>query len=152
MNSFKQIKTVLSNFQQLLTTINIIYDRLKLCTLFLGWFYLHDRFLYIGILLCFYRWLWKYIYKESPYPPGKEFSRSLESRFMVPKNEAQCSHFRSMGPFSWDMSNFISNILYFVKKMMSLLLTITWQVFKIKKRFVKKIVVFQEIISSRRWL
>ena len=38
--------------------------------------------------------------KENPYPPGNGFSRALESRFLVPKNEAQCSHFHPMGPFS----------------------------------------------------
>ena len=54
--------------------------------------------------------------KESLYPPRDGFSRALESQFLVPKNEAQCSHFRPMGPFSLDMGNFTSNILYFVKK------------------------------------
>ena len=54
--------------------------------------------------------------KESPYPLGNGFLRALESRFLVSKNEAQCSHFRPMGPFSWDMGNFVLNILCFVKK------------------------------------
>ena len=29
--------------------------------------------------------------KESAHPPGNGFSRALESRFLVPKNEAQCA-------------------------------------------------------------
>ena len=41
-----------------------------------------------------------YTYKESPYPPGNGFSRALENRFLVPKNEAQCSYFRPMSSFS----------------------------------------------------
>ena len=55
-------------------------------------------------------------HKESPYPPGNGFSRALESLFLLPKNEAQCSQFHSMGPFSWDMGNLITNFLYIVKK------------------------------------
>ena len=47
-------------------------------------------------------------YKESPYPPGNGFSRALESRFLVPKIEAQCSHFRLMGALSLDVVNLIS--------------------------------------------
>ena len=54
--------------------------------------------------------------KESPWPPGNGFSRALESRFLVPKNEAQYWYFRPMGPFSWDMGNLVSNIVYSVKK------------------------------------
>ena len=38
-------------------------------------------------------------YKESPYIPGNGFSRTLESGFLVPKDEAQCSYFSPMGPF-----------------------------------------------------
>ena len=55
-------------------------------------------------------------YKESPYPPRNGLSRALESRFLIPKNEAQRLHFRPIGPFSLDISNLISKILYFVKK------------------------------------
>ena len=55
--------------------------------------------------------------KVSSYPPENGFSRSLESRFLsVLKNDAQCSHFRPMGPFSLDIVNLISYIRYFVKK------------------------------------
>ena len=39
----------------------------------------------------------KFTYKESAHPPGNEFSRALESRFLVPKNEAQCSYFHLIG-------------------------------------------------------
>ena len=41
--------------------------------------------------------------KQSPYPPGNGFSQALDNRFLIPKNEAQCSHFRSMGLLSWDI-------------------------------------------------
>ena len=47
---------------------------------------------------------------------GKRISQALESRFLVPKNEAQCAKFHLIGPFSGDMGNLISNILYFIKK------------------------------------
>ena len=55
-------------------------------------------------------------YKDSAHRPENRFSRALESRFLVPKNESQCSYFHLIGTFSWDMDNFISNILHFVKK------------------------------------
>ena len=58
-------------------------------------------------------------YKVSAHPPENGFSRALEIRFMVPKNETQCSFFHLIEPFSWDIGNFILNILYFVKKLCS---------------------------------
>ena len=76
---------------------------------------------------------WDITLKESVHPPGKRFSRALESRFVVPKNEAHGSYFHLTGPFSWDMGHLVSNILYFVKKW-CLLLTAKLQVFKIRKR------------------
>ena len=42
----------------------------------------------------------EFTHKESPYPPGNGISQALESRFLVPENEAECSYFRPMGPFS----------------------------------------------------
>ena len=36
-------------------------------------------------------WHEKNTYKESAHPPGNGFSQALESRFLVPKNEAQCA-------------------------------------------------------------
>ena len=39
-----------------------------------------------------------------------------------------------MGPFSQDMGNLILKMRYFVEKMISLLLTITLQVFIMRKR------------------
>ena len=38
--------------------------------------------------------------KENAYHPGNGFSRALESRFLVLENEAQCSYFHLIGPFS----------------------------------------------------
>ena len=73
-------------------------------------------------LLCrYFSWLcWgdagRWWHKESPYPPENEFPRALERRFLVTKKEAERSHFRPVGLFSWNVGNFISNILYFVKK------------------------------------
>ena len=43
---------------------------------------------------------WSTTDKESAHPLGNGFSRALESRFLVPKNEAQCSYFHLIGPFS----------------------------------------------------
>ena len=51
-------------------------------------------------------------YKESAHPLGNGFSRALESRFLVPKNEAQCSYFHLIRPFFeiWPISSQISSI------------------------------------------
>ena len=67
-------------------------------------------------------------------PLGNGFSRSLESRFLIPKNEAQCSHFRPMGPFFFRYRQSHLKYSLFSNKMMFLLLTVPLQVFKIRKR------------------
>ena len=42
----------------------------------------------------------QYTNKVSAHPPENGFWRALKSRFLVPKNEAQCSYFYLIGPFS----------------------------------------------------
>ena len=61
----------------------------------------------------------------------KSFKKSLrETDFLVPKNEPQCSHFRQWALFL-RYGQFHLKYPLFRQKMMSLLLTVTLQVFKI---------------------
>ena len=54
-------------------------------------------------------------YKKSAHPPGNRFQRVFD--FWYVEMKAHCSLFHLIDPFSWNVGNLISKILYFVKKL-----------------------------------
>ena len=91
--------------------------------------------------------------KESTHP--LEFPRAFESRLLVPKNEAPVFIISFNGPFFLRYEQFHRKYPLFRQKIMSLLLTVTLQIFKIRKRATKIIKVdskssnFQQNCKSR---